>query len=222
MIILFIFTVYFSSCRSRDTVIGIVTRLQTGCSRFESWQGQQIFLLSKMSTTALEPTHLYLVQRLEVSGDTSGPCIWLHGMDSDNCTFYILVSRNIRCRNVVLYIGYTILLKLGELYVGAYCLVSSCKTLFFLFLSGQLVCIVRWMSIKDNMIIFLHRMQMENTNKLVQNGTIKSQLSSFWQIARNSITYPAFLCVLSIHNQETVEYLLPLFLSCDEFCVVFT
>jgi hypothetical protein len=44
----------------------------------------------------------------------------------------------------------------------------------------------------------------------------------FWQIARNSFTYPGFLFLVSIHDQVSVEYLLLLFLNCDEFCVVFT
>jgi hypothetical protein len=41
---------------SWDSSVGIVTRLQAGQAGFDSWQGQETFLFSKMSRLALEPT----------------------------------------------------------------------------------------------------------------------------------------------------------------------
>jgi len=105
---------------------------------------------------------------------TSAPFLCLHGVSRYNCTLFILVSGNIHCRNLVLYVGYTILLKLGGMYVGAYCLLSSCKTLFFLFLSGHLSYIVQWV-LKVNMIVFLLRMQSGKHKKISEKWDQKKK-----------------------------------------------
>ena len=92
-----------------------MTRLQDGQSGAWFWQIQELFLLSKLSRLALEPTRsihwIYVVLSLVVNhaecelshsslstakikngrSYTSAACVYLPGMDRDNFTFYRVV-----------------------------------------------------------------------------------------------------------------------------------